>query len=98
LGSLKAVSHRLSAISQTDSPDSRQQPITRARSVFFVTVLMNLGMPLIWGSVWALALTGVLTMLFIWRTAQEDQTLRLELRGYEEYAARTRYRLLPGVW
>jgi protein-S-isoprenylcysteine O-methyltransferase Ste14 len=60
--------------------------------------LMNLGMPLIWGSVWALVLTGVIALLFIWRTAREDQTLRRELPGYEEYAARTRYRLLPGLW
>jgi protein-S-isoprenylcysteine O-methyltransferase Ste14 len=60
--------------------------------------LMNLGMPLILGSVWALVLTGVITLLFVWRTAHEDQTLRRELPGYEEYAARTRYRLLPGLW
>jgi len=60
--------------------------------------LMNLGMPLILGFVWALVLTGVLTLLFIWRTAREDRTLLRELAGYEEYAARTRYRLLPGVW
>jgi protein-S-isoprenylcysteine O-methyltransferase Ste14 len=32
------------------------------------------------------------------RTILEDQTLRDELSGYEEYAHRVRYRLIPGVW
>jgi len=61
-------------------------------------MLMGLGNSLVWGSVWALLLTGVLILLFIWRTAREDQTLRQELPGYAEYATHTRYRLLPGVW
>lgn len=32
------------------------------------------------------------------RTVFEDRMLRNELPGYAEYAARVRYRLLPGVW
>jgi protein-S-isoprenylcysteine O-methyltransferase Ste14 len=28
----------------------------------------------------------------------EDKTLQAELDGYKDYAARVRYRLLPGVW
>jgi len=62
------------------------------------SILMYLGTPLVWGSVWALVLTAVIILLFIWRTAREDQTLRQELAGYEEFTARTPYRLLPGVW
>jgi protein-S-isoprenylcysteine O-methyltransferase Ste14 len=61
-------------------------------------ILMYVATPLLWGSVWALALSGVIIALLIWRTALEDQTLRRELAGYEEYAARTRYRLVPGLW
>jgi protein-S-isoprenylcysteine O-methyltransferase Ste14 len=61
-------------------------------------ILMYLATSLILGSVWALALAGLLAALFIWRTALEDRTLRRELSGYEEYAARTRYRLVPGLW
>jgi protein-S-isoprenylcysteine O-methyltransferase Ste14 len=61
-------------------------------------ILMYTGTPLVWGSVWALALSAVTACLVIWRTSREDQTLRRELPGYEEYAARTRYRLLPGLW
>jgi protein-S-isoprenylcysteine O-methyltransferase Ste14 len=61
-------------------------------------ILMYLSMPLIWGSLWALAISGVITVLFVIRTALEDQTLRRELAGYEDYTMRSRYRLVPGVW
>lgn len=60
--------------------------------------LMFLATPLILGSMWAMAFSLVLAILFIARTALEDRTLRRELAGYEAYAARTRYRLVPGVW
>jgi protein-S-isoprenylcysteine O-methyltransferase Ste14 len=32
------------------------------------------------------------------RTALEDRTLQAELSGYTDYAARVRFRLLPGIW
>jgi protein-S-isoprenylcysteine O-methyltransferase Ste14 len=61
-------------------------------------ILMYLATVLVLGSVWALAPTGVLIALFVWRTAMEDRTLRRELAGCEDYAVRTRYRLVPGLW
>jgi len=62
------------------------------------TTLMYVGTPLVWGSVWALVVSGVIILLFLWRTAREDRTLHQELPGYDQYATQTRYRLLPGVW
>ncbi len=50
------------------------------------------------GSVWALVPAGLGMCAFVVRTALEDWTLQEELAGYKEYAARVRYRLLPGVW
>ena len=47
---------------------------------------------------WALVPASLIAMLMVIRTALEDRTLRAELPGYAEYAQRTRYRLLPGVW
>ncbi len=35
---------------------------------------------------------------FIVRTWREDRLLQAELDGYQEYASRVRYRLIPGVW
>ena len=36
--------------------------------------------------------------LVVTRTTLEDRTLQAELPGYKDYVARTRYRLLPGLW
>ena len=60
--------------------------------------LMHVGSSLVLGSVWALVMSAVMILLLVWRTAQEDRTLRRELPGYEDFATHTRYRLLPGVW
>lgn len=57
-----------------------------------------LATPFALGTLWSF-LPAVLTgIALIARTALEDQTLQNELTGYREYAARVRYRLLPGVW
>jgi protein-S-isoprenylcysteine O-methyltransferase Ste14 len=56
------------------------------------------GWPLILGSLWALAPYAFFVVLLVWRTGREDRTLRASLDGYAAYAARTRYRLAPGVW
>ena len=60
--------------------------------------LVFIGMPLCLGSLWALIPAVLLCLLLVVRTIWEDQTLREELAGYEEYAQRVRYRLIPGVW
>ncbi len=62
------------------------------------SILMYVATALVLGSVWALVTAGVIAALFIWRTVLEDRTLRAELTGYADYAARTRYRLFPGLW
>jgi protein-S-isoprenylcysteine O-methyltransferase Ste14 len=61
-------------------------------------IVPTLATPLALGSLWALILAGLLTVVMIVRTALEDKTLQDELAGYKEYAQRTRCRLLPGVW
>jgi protein-S-isoprenylcysteine O-methyltransferase Ste14 len=61
-------------------------------------ILMYASTPLVWGSVAALGISGAIIALFVWRTFMEDRMLQRELPGYVEYAARTRYRLVPGLW
>jgi protein-S-isoprenylcysteine O-methyltransferase Ste14 len=58
----------------------------------------SLMIPILLGSLWALIPCGLVVLGTIIRTALEDRTLLEELDGYKEYAARVRYRLLPGVW
>jgi protein-S-isoprenylcysteine O-methyltransferase Ste14 len=61
-------------------------------------IVMYLAVPIMLGSWWA-GLTGVAcALLIILRTALEDRTLQNGLVGYEEYAGKVRYRLVPGVW
>ncbi len=62
------------------------------------TLLMYFGAPFLLDSLWAV-IPAVLNMaVLIVRTALEDRMLHAELPGYEEYADRVRWRLLPGVW
>jgi protein-S-isoprenylcysteine O-methyltransferase Ste14 len=61
-------------------------------------LLHSLAAPLILGSLWALIPGGLAALFMVLRTALEDRTLHAELPGYAEYACRTPYRLLPGVW
>ena len=61
-------------------------------------LMSSLAFPLVMDSYWALipALLGAAVLVV--RTALEDRFLTGELPGYAEYAARTRWRLVPGVF
>ena len=61
-------------------------------------VVSSLATPLLLGSLWALIAAALAVCQLVIRTALEDRTLQEELGGYQDYAARVRYRLLPGVW
>lgn len=60
-------------------------------ATFLATALM---LPSNW--IYLLSLTAVLLLVF--RTALEDRMLQAELPGYTDYAARVRFRLVPGIW
>ncbi len=48
---------------------------------------------------WLSGAVGALGVpLVLWRTVAEDRLLRAELSGYEDYAQRVPYRLVPGLW
>jgi protein-S-isoprenylcysteine O-methyltransferase Ste14 len=57
-----------------------------------------LGIVLALGSVWTLVPAAVALVIAVIRTALEDQTLQEELPGYQDYAWRVRYRLVPGIY
>lgn len=60
--------------------------------------LSQIGLPIMLGSLWGLIPGVLLTIAIIVRTILEDRTLQEELDGYRGYAARVRYRLIPGLW
>lgn len=61
-------------------------------------ILWSLGMPLLLSSCWALVPAVGAVAWVVLRTGLEDATLRRELAGYMQYAARVRHRLVPGLW
>jgi protein-S-isoprenylcysteine O-methyltransferase Ste14 len=61
-------------------------------------ILAGMATPFLLGSLWGLIPAGISAALYVVRTALEDRTLMEELPGYKEYAQKTRYRLLPGLW
>jgi len=65
---------------------------------YIFAIFMIVGMALALGSLYALIPAGVLVLLVLVRTLGEDATLKAELPGYAEYAARVKQRWIPGVW
>ena len=61
-------------------------------------VLSTAGVPLVLDSIWSAVPSCVSVILLVVRTSLEDRTLQTSLGGYPEYAAKIRYKLLPGVW
>lgn len=61
-------------------------------------IVYSLAMPIALGSLWAVIPALLVAVGFVARTVFEDRTLHAELAGYPEYAARVRFRLLPGIW
>ena len=61
-------------------------------------IVGTLGLPLIFQSTWSFVPAALSVLDLILRTHLEDAMLTRELDGYRGYRARTRFRLVPGVW
>ena len=59
---------------------------------------MFLFMPLALGSLWAVIPFIPVCAIIILRILNEEEVLRRDLPGYNEYCEKVRYRLLPFVW
>ena len=62
------------------------------------SIFLFVGAPLLLGSWWGLAFAPLLILMLGIRIPIEEQALRAGLEGYDDYAARVRYRLIPLVW
>ena len=56
------------------------------------------GVTLLLGSWYGLIVAAMIMALLVVRTSLEDRMLQRELEGYADYAAKVRYRLMPGLW
>jgi protein-S-isoprenylcysteine O-methyltransferase Ste14 len=61
-------------------------------------MLFHLAAPLILDSWWALIPALLTVTAGVARAALEDRMLRQRLEGYQAYAQRVRYRMVPGLW
>jgi protein-S-isoprenylcysteine O-methyltransferase Ste14 len=61
-------------------------------------IVLTFGIVLALGSLWALLPAMLIVVVLAIRTVLEDATLRRELAGYKEFASRTRYKWIPGIW
>ncbi len=66
--------------------------------MYAFTMLMFIFAPLALGSYVTLPAMTLLLPIYMLRIKNEEKVLRAELAGYTEYCARTRWRILPGVW
>jgi protein-S-isoprenylcysteine O-methyltransferase Ste14 len=66
--------------------------------MYFGSAILLPALPVALGSLYALIPVAFCIVIMIIRTYLEDKTLRKELEGYLEYAHKTKYRLLPGIW
>lgn len=74
-------------------------PYAIVRHPMYASALVYmLGMPLLLGSWMGLAAFPLIVALLIVRIFGEEATLRAGLPGYGEYAAKVRWRLIPGLW
>ena len=74
-------------------------PYRYVRHPMYASMLLFFpGSALLLGSWWGLLLCVVLLGLLVWRISLEERMLENGLAGYDEYARKVRYRLIPRVW
>ena len=66
--------------------------------MYLAMILMMTATPLALGSYWAMLPSILFILLLAARAKNEEELLQKELKGYNEYMQKTRYRLFPGVW
>ncbi len=74
-------------------------PYAIVRHPMYTSALfLFIGVPLLLGSWLGLAFSTLFILAIAWRAVPEERVLRAELDGYDDYAARVRYRFIPFVW
>ena len=67
--------------------------------MYLGTIVLYAFTPLALGSYWAvLPMWLIIPIITILRIPNEEEVLKRDLPGYEEYMQKVKYRLLPGVW
>jgi protein-S-isoprenylcysteine O-methyltransferase Ste14 len=74
-------------------------PYAIVRHPMYAAALLSfVATPLVLGSWLGLVFAPLLVIALAIRTVKEEATLTEKLEGYSDYAARVRYRFIPGIW
>lgn len=66
--------------------------------MYTATILLFLSMPLVLGSWISFALMCLYPVVIVFRIRGEEKLLEAELKGYDEYKNKVKWRLFPFVW
>ena len=66
--------------------------------MYSATLLLFLSMPLVLGSVYAFIIFLAYPFIIAARIKNEEELLKKELAGYNEYIQKIKYRLVPFIW
>ena len=66
--------------------------------MYSATLLLFLSMPLVLGSVYAFIIFLAYPFIIAARIKNEEELLKKELAGYNEYIQKVKYRLVPFIW
>ena len=74
-------------------------PYARIRHPMYTGILAYFGGLGLWLQSWAsLLVLALMLVALVFRIRVEEKTLRATLPGYDDYAQRCRWRLVPGLW
>ena len=66
--------------------------------MYLGAILLYVLSPLALGSYWAMIPSILIIPVIVARIWNEESVLARDLKGYQEYMQKTRYRLIPGLW
>ena len=74
-------------------------PYAIVRHPMYLAVIIMFGITsLALGSYWGLIPIVLIFVLLYFRISDEEQLLKEELEGYEEYMKQIKYRIFPKIW
>jgi protein-S-isoprenylcysteine O-methyltransferase Ste14 len=66
--------------------------------MYLGTLILSVGIPLALGSYWGLLIMLLVIPVLMLRIGDEERMLVDELKGYDDYRQKVRFRLIPAIW
>jgi protein-S-isoprenylcysteine O-methyltransferase Ste14 len=66
--------------------------------MYLGTLILSFGIPLALGSYWGLLIMLLVIPVLMLRIGDEERMLVDELKGYDDYRQKVRFRLIPAIW